>query len=61
MADDDYFDDYESIYYGDDYFDEDYIECHICSCVIGDEVGYGYEMAPGEHVCDVCAGELNGK
>jgi len=30
--------------------------CSLCSCVFGDEVSYAYDFAPGEPVCDVCAG-----
>lgn len=41
----------------DEYEEEDILCCHLCGCIIGEEVGYGYEMAPGEHICAVCAGE----
>lgn len=30
--------------------------CSLCSCVIGSEVSFAYNMAPGEPVCDICAG-----
>jgi hypothetical protein len=35
--------------------DEEYEPCSICSCLIGDEVGYG-DMWDGRPVCENCAG-----
>ena len=41
--------------YNDDYEeDEDYITCALCGCTIGDEVGFGEEIAPGEYWCANC-------
>lgn len=51
--------DYNDDYFYEDMYEDENIYCHLCGCVIGDEVGYGYELAPGEHVCDVCAGDYD--
>jgi len=52
---------YSTCYFDDMFYDEDeeVLSCHLCSCIIGEEVRYGYEMAPGEHICDVCAGDYD--
>ena len=35
--------------------DDEYVECSICSCLIGDEVAYG-DTWDGRWVCAGCAG-----
>lgn len=49
----DSYDDFEEIY--DE--DEDYTCCALCGCIIGDEVGFGVEIAPGVICCDNCMEE----
>jgi hypothetical protein len=38
--------------------EDEYVPCSICSCLIGDEVGYG-DTWDGRWVCDQCAGNEN--
>ena len=53
--------DYYDHLYNDEseYPEEEIILCCMCSHIIGDEVGYGYELVPGEHVCDMCSGDYD--
>jgi hypothetical protein len=56
--DEDYFED--SHFYEDDEDEDDgMVACRICSCLIGDEVGYGDDWGEGPF-CENCAGTAEG-